>query len=132
MGIYGDTAIAAVAVYDRLNKSEPRECWDDSIILFTTSKDSQKKGCPRSAFLGLCQDGYVKGIPKGNYLSSDSPNKKYAKVAAELVLKELGRKYSKAELWLNATKNCVDAAKNQNGQMDVVLALKEAGLLQKP
>lgn len=132
MNVYGKTAIAAVAVYDRLNKPDPRECWEDSITQFTNSKDSQKKGCPRSAFLGLCQDGYVKGIPKRNYLSSDSPNKDYAKIAAELVLKEPDRKYSRAVLWRNATENYPDAAKNQNGQMDVVLALKEAGLLQKP
>ncbi|UJR54370.1 DUF6979 family protein [Dickeya zeae] len=132
MGIYGKAAIAAVSIYDSINRPDPRECWEDSIILFTNSKDSQEKGCPRSAFLGLCQDEYVKGISKGNYLSSDSRNKRYAVVAAELVLKEPERKYSKAELWRNATENHPDAAKNQNGQMDVVMALKDAGLLQKP
>ncbi|MEI7189623.1 DUF6979 family protein [Dickeya dianthicola] len=132
MGVYGETAVAVASAYDSSNKPDPRECWEYSITLFTDSRESQKKGCPKSAFLGLCQDGYVKEVPKGNYLSPDSPNKKYAVAAADLVVKEPGKKYSKAELWRNATKDCPDAAENQNGQMDVVLALKEAGLLQRP
>ncbi|MCO7262021.1 DUF6979 family protein [Dickeya zeae] len=132
MGIYGETAVAVASAYDSSNKPDPKECWEYSIIQITSSRESQKKGCPKSAFLGLCQDGYVKGIPKGDYLSPDSPNKKYAVAAAYLVLKEPDRKYSKAELWRNATKDCPGAAENQNGQMDVVLALKEDGLLQHP
>ncbi|ACT07071.1 conserved hypothetical protein [Dickeya chrysanthemi Ech1591] len=132
MGIYGKTAVAVASEYDSSNKLDPRECWEYSIIQFTDSRESQKKGCPKSAFLGLCQEGYVKGIPKGNYLPPDSPNKEYAVSAADLVLKEPGRKYSRAELWGNATKYYPGAAKNQNGQMDVVMTLKEAGLLQHP
>ncbi|UJR61902.1 DUF6979 family protein [Dickeya zeae] len=132
MGIYGETAVAVASAYDSSNKPDPRECWEYSITLFTDSRDSQKKPCPKSAFLGLCQDGYVKGIPKGDYLPPDSPNKRYAVVAAQWVLKDPGRKYSKAELWRIATKDCPDAAENENRQIDVVLALKEAGLLQYP
>ncbi|MGM3172487.1 DUF6979 family protein [Dickeya lacustris] len=132
MGIYGKTAVAVVSAYDSSNKPDPRECWEYSITLFTNSRDSQRKGCPKSAFLGLCQDGYVKGIPKGDYLPPDSPNKRYAVVAAECVLKEPSRKYSRAELWRIATKDCPDAAENENGQIDVVLTLKDAGLLQHP
>ena len=30
---------------------------------FTTREVSRAKGCPRSAFLGLCENGWVKGIP---------------------------------------------------------------------
>ncbi|WP_420865668.1 DUF6979 family protein [Dickeya oryzae] len=44
-----------------------------------------KKSCPLSAFLGLCEDGYIKGIPKGKYTKSYK-NKKYAVVAADIVL----------------------------------------------
>ena len=36
--------------------------------VFPTQESSRKKGCPQSAFLGLCEDGYVKGIPQGRYL----------------------------------------------------------------
>ncbi|MBA0188277.1 hypothetical protein F9U39_01355 [Pectobacterium versatile] len=132
MGIYGETAVAVVTVFDNFNKPDPKECWEYSITHFTGSKESQKKGCPKSAFLGLCQDGYVKGIPKGNYLPPDSPNKAYAVVAAERLLSEPAKKYSKSDLWKKATEHFDEAAKNQNGQMDVVLALKDAGLLQKP
>ncbi|PWC14229.1 hypothetical protein B4923_04800 [Brenneria roseae subsp. americana] len=130
MGVYGETAVAVANSYSP--GQDPRECWEHSITHFTNSRESRKKGCPKSAFLGLCQKGYVKGIQKGDYLPPESPNKNYAVAAAKLVLKEPGSKYSKAELWKKATEDYPMAAKNQNGQMDVVLALKEAGLLQKP
>lgn len=32
-----------------------------------TTKSSQVKGCTKGTFLGLCEEGLVKGIPKGNY-----------------------------------------------------------------
>nr|WP_264642425.1 hypothetical protein [Candidatus Symbiopectobacterium sp. NZEC127] len=111
---------------------DPKDCWDREITLFTSSHESRKKGCPKSAFLGLCQDGFVKGIPQGSYVPVDSPNKKYATIAANVVLDSSSRHYSNAELWHKATTGFSGAAKNQNGQMDVVLALKEAGLLKKP
>jgi hypothetical protein len=28
----------------------------------------QIKGCPKNTFLGLCEEGIVKGVNKGNYL----------------------------------------------------------------
>jgi hypothetical protein len=46
---------------------------------------AQKKGCPRGAFLGLCEEGLVKGIPAGNYTTSKD-NKAYAVRAAELLI----------------------------------------------
>lgn len=130
MSVYGKTAVAVVNSY--ILGKDLRECWENSITHFTSSKESRKKGCPKSAFLGLCHKGYVRGIKKGDYLLYESPNKNYAVAAAELVLKEPSSKYSKSELWRKATEGYPDAAKNQNGQMDVVFALKEAGLLQKP
>ncbi|WP_224552887.1 DUF6979 family protein [Pectobacterium versatile] len=130
MGIYGETAVAVVRNF--IYGQSPQECWVHEITRFTSSKPSRKKGCPKSAFLGLCQDGYVKDIPRGNYLPPDSPNKKYAAAAAERLLSEPTREYSKSDLWKKATEHFDEAAKNQNGQMDVVLALKDAGLLQKP
>jgi hypothetical protein len=46
----------------------------------------KKKGCPKGTFLGLCEEGLVKGIPKGNYTKSVK-NKKYA-IKAVTVLKQ--------------------------------------------
>ena len=38
--------------------------------VFMDSKSSQEKGCPKSAFLGLCEEGFIKEISKGKYTSS--------------------------------------------------------------
>lgn len=32
--------------------------------VFPNSKSSQEKSCPKNAFLGLCEEGLVKGITK--------------------------------------------------------------------
>lgn len=130
MSVYGDTAVAAANSYAQ--GKDPRQCWEQSVTHFTSSKESRKKACPRSAFLGLCQEGYVRGIPKGSYISPGCRNDKYAVVAAKAVLKDNNKKYSKSELWGKVTETYPESAKNQNGQMDVVLALKEHGLLQQP
>jgi hypothetical protein len=51
--------------------------------LYPTSPTSRKKDCPRGAFLGLCEEGLVKGIPAGKYTASKD-NKAYAVRAAAL------------------------------------------------
>lgn len=44
----------------------------------------KKKGCPRNAFLGLYEEGLVKGIPSGNYTRSKK-NKEYAIKAVKIL-----------------------------------------------
>ena len=65
-----------------VRQNDGRAQWRRSI---PTSVSAQKKGCPRGAFLGLCEDGLVKGIPAGNYTVSKD-NKAYAVRAAELLI----------------------------------------------
>ena len=48
------------------------------------SKSKIDKGCPRNAFLGLCSQGLIKGIPKGNYTTSEK-NLNYAKEAVRIL-----------------------------------------------
>ncbi|WP_396234289.1 DUF6979 family protein [Caldifermentibacillus hisashii] len=35
----------------------------------------ERRGTPRSAFLVLCKDGFVKGVSSGDYLTSKSGSK---------------------------------------------------------
>ncbi len=91
--------------------------------LYPTSPTSRKKTCPRGAFLGLCEEGLVKGIPAGRYTASKD-NKAYAVNAAAL-LAERKQSWSASELW-RAVGN---AEKTHNRQMDVVLALWKNGLI---
>jgi hypothetical protein len=99
--------------------------WESAMErLYPTSPTARKKGCPRGAFLGLCEEGLVRGIPPGHYTTSKQ-NKAHAVQAATL-LSERARKWSIGELW-QAVSN--DPEKTHNSQMDVVLALWKNGLI---
>jgi hypothetical protein len=95
--------------------------------LYPTSPTSRKKGCPRGAFLGLCEEGMVKGIRAGKHTASKD-NKLYAVRAAALLI-EGDRKWSIGELW-RAASNAPEKA--HNSQMDVVMALWKNGLIVRP
>jgi hypothetical protein len=121
---YGEAALMA-ARQEPSADSNPVARWDNAMErLYPTSPTSRKKGCPRGAFLGLCEEGLVKGIPAGKYTASKD-NKAYAVQAAAL-LTVGGRKWSIGELW-RAISN--DSEKAHNSQMDVVLALWKNGLI---
>jgi hypothetical protein len=92
--------------------------------LYPTSPLARKKGCPRGAFLGLCEEGLVKGIPAGHYGASRD-NKAYALRAAEL-LTAGAQNWSRSALWQAVTD---DPEKTHNSQMDIVLALWKNGLI---
>jgi hypothetical protein len=92
--------------------------------LYPTSPAARKKGCPRGAFLGLCEEGLVKGIPAGRYTSSND-NKDYAVRAAALLI-EGKQSWSTSSLWRAVE---YDPAKTHNGQMDIVLALWKNDLI---
>jgi len=93
-------------------------------MLYLTSLLARRKGCPRGAFLGLCEEGLVKGIPAGCYTSSKD-NKDYA-VRAAALLTEGKQSWSTTALWRALTN---DLAKTYNSQMDVVLALWKNDLI---
>jgi hypothetical protein len=114
-----------MAAQDSSPGIDPAARWDTAMQrLYPTSPTARKKGCPRGAFLGLCEEGLIKGIPTGNYTRSKE-NKAYAVQAAALLTAD-GRKWSIGELW-RAVSN--DPEKTHNSQMDVVLALWRNGLI---
>jgi hypothetical protein len=62
---------ALMAARDSSAGTNPKARWDRAMeILYPTSPSARKKGCPRGAFLGLCEEGLVKGIPAGDYTAS--------------------------------------------------------------
>ena len=114
-----------MAARDSSAGTGPAKRWESAMEkLYPTSPSAQKKGCPRGAFLGLCEEGLVKGIPAGRYTASKE-NKAYA-VQAVVLLTEGARNWSIGELW-RAVSN--GAEKTHNSQMDVVLALWNNGLI---
>jgi hypothetical protein len=99
--------------------------WESAMEkLYPTSPSARKKGGPRGAFLGLCEEGLIKGIPAGHYTASPD-NKAYA-VSAVALLAEEKQSWSISSLWRAVTN---DPEKTHNGEMDIVLALWKNGLI---
>lgn len=86
---------------------------------------AQQKPCPKGAYLGLCEEGLVSNVAPGHYTRSVR-NKHYALRGAELLRTNPSKCDDIASLWHHATQG---SGVGHNGQMDVVVALHEAGLL---
>jgi len=117
MGKYGNAAIRAAKLVKSGEVKLPVSAWRKATgEIFGEETSSQDKGCPRGAFLGLCEEGMIKGIPSGRYTQSTS-NKEYA-IKAVRILKEEPTLNQK-ELWAQVTEGKVIS---HNGQIDVVLS----------
>jgi hypothetical protein len=115
---YGEAALVA-ARQESSNGLTPVARWQDAMErLYPTSSTARRKTGPRGAFLGLCEEGLVKGIPPSHYAASKD-NKAYA-VHAVALLAEGTQKWSTTALWQAVTN---DPGKKHDSQMDVVLAL---------
>lgn len=121
MSKYGKVAIAAVQLITSGIEKHPPYAWDKAVkSIFPDSESSQRKGCPRGAFLGLCEEGLVKGIPCESYTRSKL-NKQYAVDAVQLLRERPALADNPDQLWQQIPKD--DAAKRENSQMDVVITL---------
>ena len=100
----------------------PVRAWQESAYeVYPSNQDAREKSCPKCAFLGLCEEGYVKGVPKGNYTTSIE-NKAYAIASLDFIETKLV--LSSNELWLKLNMDIPHEA-----QMDVVKALYNKGFL---
>lgn len=125
MSKYGDSAIRAVEICEASQNPDPVAAWKRAVSDYALTFEGQKKGCPKSAFLGLCEEGLVKGIPKGDY-TRGRLNKEYAVQAVRLLQSDPSLANDRRGLW---DKVMAGTEKKPNGQMDVVVALFEAKLL---
>ena len=129
MNKYGKAAIRAVQIYKEHTNLSPREAWNEATSHYFPGKPfAQNKGCPRAAFLGLCEEGFVRGIPRETY-QSGKKNKQYAIDAVHILNQNPEKTYTPSELWKEVTKG---KKKQHNQQMDVVLALWENSLINIP
>ena len=124
---YGSVAIRAVELAQ--GGMGPVEAWKKSAKEVFSSKQSASrvKPCPKCAFLGLAEDGLIRDVPRGNYTTSYS-SKWYAVEAVKLLRTSPSLEKNNTELWNRVTHNQPEA-RNQQGEMDVVLALWKAGLI---
>ena len=125
MNKYAKAAIEAVKLLEDDTCSNSMEAWEQSTSnLFGQGTHSQVKGCPRGAFLGLCEEGLVNGVKPGNYCKSIK-NKAYAVNAVKLLKKNPELAVNKSKLWYKS----VGEPKAHSSQMDIVIALWEKGLI---
>jgi hypothetical protein len=109
MNKYGETAIKAFEYIKAGANAE--QAWEKaSCDIFEKGSASQKKGCPRNAFLGLTSN---------NSKIARSKNAIYARKALDILKGNPNRSYTVDELWSLV----IDEPKTHNSQMDIVLAL---------
>lgn len=121
---YGRAAVKATELLTAGKYESPEDAWDEAIKEETKSPSSQSKGCPRYAYLGLCEDGFVREVTCGDYTKSVL-NKEYAvKIALAIKANPELTKTTKAKMWKYAE---TDAG--ESGQVGVVLALWNSDLI---
>lgn len=127
MEAFGEVAEGATElVRTRACESAP-EAWAAAAgEVFTHSDSLRDKSCPRDAYLGLCSEGLVAGVPAGDYTRSRD-NREYAIRAARLLAAEPDLAEAGPQVLWERVQGGV--AKAHNSQMDVVLALHRHGLL---
>ena len=122
MGKYGEVATMAAKSLLQQNGLTPKDAWSQAANeVFPNSVSSRNKGCPKKAFLGLCEEGVLKGINAGNYTKSVN-NKQYALDALSLLRKHPTLSQDKNTLWRKIQNG---TEKQHNSQMDVVVSLWE-------
>jgi hypothetical protein len=109
-GQYGAVAVEAAKIIKQGTGAE--SAWRMAATKLIESKSSRDKGCPKNAFLGI-------------FANSDGTNALYAKKAVRKLREDPHKDYTANELWAAIGQS----GKSHNGQMDVVLALWEEGLL---
>ena len=115
---YGEAALMVVRQASAAG-ANPLKLWENAMDkLYSSSLVARRKGGPRGAFLGLCEEGLVKGIPAGEYAASKK-HKEYATQAVAL-LQEGGQSWSVNALWREVSE---DPEAPHGSQMDVVMAL---------
>lgn len=125
MGKYGQTAKLAVREMQTDKNLTPKVAWENAAHNIFETHSARVKGCPKNAFLGLCEDGKVKSVNKGAYTKSIK-NKDYALAALQLLHEYPAYGDDAKLLW---RKVMGGESKVHNHQMDVVITLFEAGLL---
>lgn len=126
MGQFGDAASTAAEMLGAGSVSDPAKAWDRAISEVTESDSCRTKRCPRTAFLVLCSEGKVSGVPGGNYVPRTAP--RYALSGASALAADASlEKLSPSALW--EVVRPPRGPREENGRMDVVLGLYRSGSL---
>lgn len=128
MGKYGKSALIAANILISKRANSPDEAWESAVSqVFPDSESARKKGCPKNAFLGLCEAGLINYVPQGNYTRSKA-NKGYALKAISILQNNPALANDKKTLW----QLVIDGQeKQENHQMDIVTSLWSNALIKR-
>lgn len=119
MCTFGEVALKARCFLISKEVSEPREAWRQAAQALGCSQKMTEKSCPRSAFIGLCEEGLVKDVLPGIWLRKDT-NKRYALRAVQALRSDpTWIKRPELSLWRAVSPQ----PKKYNDQIAVVFAL---------
>jgi len=126
MNQFGEMAIRAVELFNSRKVNTPKDAWEEAANKVIASRSVRMKGCPKNAFLALCSEGKIRGIPAGNYTRSRK-NREYALEALK-ILSNYPEFNNRLGLWKGVLQTLGESEeKKHNGQMDVVIALWSTG-----
>lgn len=126
MSKYAEMARRAVGLMLWDPEIDPGEAWVRAgEVVFPDSASSQDKGCPKSTFLGFCEEGLIPGAPAGSYTRSVL-NKQYGLRALNAVRRNPRLFENEDQLWAIATDG---SGIRQNAQLDVLRGLWDLGLI---
>ena len=122
MSKYSSIALDAIS---RIRQgANPTDAWKSAAFdAFPLNPASREKNCPRCTFLGLVDQGLLRGIEPGSYTRSVD-NKRYAVQAVGLLRADPTLAGRPEELWAEVQ---LGMQKQHNSQMDVVTALWRHG-----
>ena len=132
---YGKVAIEATKHIQETGE-HPRTAWNNfAEEIFGEGTNGANKNCPRSAYLGLCEDGLVVGVPSGDYVKEQKGkklNKSYATQAVRMLFNNpLLENDNPDELWSKVMEAIGGNPENHDNQMNVVLALWHESMIVK-
>ena len=120
MSKYAELATRAVGFMLWEPGTDPREAWRRAgEEVFPNSVSAQEKGCPKSTFLGFCEEGLIPGAPPGSYTRSVL-NKEYGIRGLEAVREDPSLLDDDHRLWEIASNG---SGISSNYQMDVLRGL---------
>ena len=121
MSKYAQIALDSVVDLKNNVNLSPVDAWSNNAKdKYPDKPSAQTKSCPKSAFLGLCEDGLISGVKVGSYTSSKR-NKSYALAALSHL--KANPNLNEKELW------SLVSDKRPNEQMAVVKALYSKGYI---
>lgn len=126
---YGLLAVSYTKKLVQTKQIPSKDGWENEARKVFDKDSYITKGCPRDCFLGICSEGLINGIPRGNYTSSIL-NKEYGVTAINILRKNDAYKDRPQQLWKEVLRiKNLDENKKHNHQMHVVCALWNAGLI---